>query len=1751
MNNQGFNEAVHIIVDSALNQKQFDITLTCEIVSTPDENSAEKNYYVVESDKLRFGVYSKDDDTTKYRIGDIVSVLIPKGDYSDKKMITGRQTSFEEIPEYVDMLNPEQKFAPVWSVDSLSLDTEYEGPGRRINIFPDKSLHVKLSAYVGAVKGTLPFYIVCSITSIFDTGKEGVTNLIWYSQDMTGKIDCDIPFIQEVVLTKNELKQIQQIKNIKFFVQPAVGTAKENIFVSDISFSIGYERADLSDGLYILTTNGKTTYTKNKSDNLPIEIIFVKNQMIKNGSITVELVGSEFLVNDEKWQQIKTADDDEKISVNKTRLNINATSGEVFIPEMYYYMHRGVIVERDENATDTTSITSNGVIYDIANDLINIDNKGTYLYIAEGGIYTENDGYVNNQTTPQPRFKTYWYRFNSISDIVLHRDKKNTVIKAVVGSLDKTVFSEVTTEFKNTDWKFEDENPIAPQGYLVLSSEKTFYPIYDNYGSLSTQPNLVIKAKRRDDLPFAVPAAGTSNNERYITWKFYLPGNIAFPYKPGTDNWIPVDGALWYHATEKNTLTEVDSSNFETTIGTGTGYGYVTIPISEPAAAQQITCNFKNEFNANTTSTVSAVVHYELQPPIDIIQDSIDFTLGFGDTHGTGYAFNIIPKADNHYFYVGDGSSAKKEYEAILYSENGEKIDLKDIGKNLTWSWLYQDIHSHLDNGKQLYKHFDINTEGEEGKDYISIYYRIYLEEQKENGLYIYDTETQEYKLASQWENGKDYYTLRKTKIGNICTVQGFNDKGTGSIYYPNFHILVAELRNFGLPNGQTITLKAYLPIIQYAIGTDTSINVPGAYSDIKGTTYMIYDTLGNRVTSNDESEPYMFKKSYPMTVTVSGYGTGSDDVNTLFQVSKDKTYLKQPALDPSSGGRSYSLTLSLSTGAWLKMPLMITTNTWFSERINDWDGGMLIDEEGNYILTSMVGAGKKNSSNQFTGVLMGEVGKDLRSARSGLYGFKDGENTFRLSAEDGNFRFGTNNQNIEFDGEKLLLKDVMLQFTDGEETKQDFLATRIKNAADTAYTDALSDAQTYVDTNYDDIEDTARKYYNKTQIGTIEAGKTLVDAYEDYTNSKVGNLDKAVADYLKAGEKTLIGEDYVISPYIGGGYLNITNGKKQVIIDPSGKTNTDYIFQVHNNKEISVAIKPDGDAIFKGQIHALAGGSIAGWNMTDTMLYKKTGDYAVALSSGSIGTDSRIFAFGKFNPADPYWGQEVYFSVTGKGKLVATGADISGELKAGSGSSLGGFTVEEDGFGMIKTANNKTTGIWFESNPSGSDCFINCIGSAGSFYVTADGVAHTTGADISGKITATGGGQIGGFTITNGKYLKASGVGMGTSGNSWAFWAGTDDPLSTSNPFYITHGGELHATKAHITGNITCRSLTIETGANVTGLTITGSMIAQGTITADKLNVGSITAGAINIPSDYYNDVALQVDKGSKTAVFGSGATGTGAGSYQAGATIPIEPYQNFSIGNSYGRLFSGHDGAGYIAIEFARASDTGTTSRRLHVSQGTSSINGPWVYNNGQNNYDSTTHPKIIATRGWVESRPEIACLYVADKTFSWSNGSATRTYISSQKGYGMVIGSDNISGDLVGTWWCNSNNLSTSDLRVKNNIKSLSLEYQQLYDNLNPVSYKYNDGTSGRTHIGFIAQDIVSALEKTNLTTQDFAAVCQRDHTIKDSEWGVRYEEFIALNTWQIQKAKTRISELENKIAQLEQLIINGEKGEQTNE
>ena len=120
---------------------------------------------------------------------------------------------------------------------------------------------------------------------------------------------------------------------------------------------------------------------------------------------------------------------------------------------------------------------------------------------------------------------------------------------------------------------------------------------------------------------------------------------------------------------------------------------------------------------------------------------------------------------------------------------------------------------------------------------------------------------------------------------------------------------------------------------------------------------------------------------------------------------------------------------------------------------------------------------------------------------------------------------------------------------------------------------------------------------------------------------------------------------------------------------------------------------------------------------------------------------------------------------------------------------------------------------------------------------------------------------------------------------------------------------------------------------------------------------------------------------------------------------------------------------------------------------------------------------------------------------------------------------------TGDF-GLLYSDSGTVDGSDRNIKQDIEYLPDSYSELFDSLKPVRYKFIKNTSDRYHTGFIAQDVLGAVEDAGLTSKDFAAYCAWDKNDGESTCGLRYSEFIALCVNEIQKLKKRVAELENK-------------------
>lgn len=122
-------------------------------------------------------------------------------------------------------------------------------------------------------------------------------------------------------------------------------------------------------------------------------------------------------------------------------------------------------------------------------------------------------------------------------------------------------------------------------------------------------------------------------------------------------------------------------------------------------------------------------------------------------------------------------------------------------------------------------------------------------------------------------------------------------------------------------------------------------------------------------------------------------------------------------------------------------------------------------------------------------------------------------------------------------------------------------------------------------------------------------------------------------------------------------------------------------------------------------------------------------------------------------------------------------------------------------------------------------------------------------------------------------------------------------------------------------------------------------------------------------------------------------------------------------------------------------------------------------------------------------------------------------------------------------------NSSGTTTlSDERLKNSFKPLD-EFDEVFMDLDPCAFKYNNGSSGRYHFGFKAQAVRDSFLKHGYTTQDFGGFVQmkddpnnEDYCGYEDPMGLIYEEFQSWNTHMIQKAHIKINEQRQEIDML---------------
>ena len=582
--------------------------------------------------------------------------------------------------------------------------------------------------------------------------------------------------------------------------------------------------------------------------------------------------------------------------------------------------------------------------------------------------------------------------------------------------------------------------------------------------------------------------------------------------------------------------------------------------------------------------------------------------------------------------------------------------------------------------------------------------------------------------------------------------------------------------------------------------------------------------------------------------------------------------------------------------------------------------------------------------------------------------------------------------------------------------------------------------------------------------------------------------------------------------------------------------------------------------------------GTIGGWEILEKRISSANNDgvYSVIQSEGST------FLATGLSSADSTNGSNAKFIVYHNGTLKATQAEITGKITATSGSFTGSIYANEGTIGGF-TTNDKymiTTGksdfgiaecLYF--NPKGSVAARKIggistaisgwtIASGTNFGVTKNGNLYAKNARIDGTIIASEG-SIGGWDIDNNGIVSTKSdftvalYNFANEGNASRVLY-CYDTVNSKYTFKLLRNGNLYATDVNLTGTI-----------NATSGTIGGFIIGDPyMITTGKSDFGIAECLYFNPKGS----VAARKIGGISTAISGwTIASGNNFGVTKNGNLYAKNARIDGTIISSAGCIGGFDIGSFYIVTS---GKDWGTNGSLLLCATGSSgskSIGGSssqkgWVITAG-NNF-GVTNDGYVFCKGAAMTNA-----YFYDETIFFDNINLMGhifTPLNTMYAWTYYDTSDGVAR-LSYQRWATTGTVSnqtafyigvldwtmrlqaksvqlkdgaavTSDARLKTEIQSFSDMHETLFMNLSPKTYKYIEGTSNRTHFGFIAQEMETAILESGLTTQDVAAFVSIESDrdgFEGYELSIRYSEIVSLNTYMIQKCLNKIKALEDEI------------------
>ena len=1065
-----FCDAVNQLIQNSLSTLNYDITRNCTITNIDDRKYGK---YQVSDGTIKFYAYASND--TFYELNDSVLVTIPEGDFNKQATIINRIAdpflgSINYNAPFDTLLKGTENIclSPVSaSLTANNINKPFESvieiKDREFFGFTKIGLQADFSTLLedqNVVEGSYGLKVMLytekdSKSSIMDftfSSYDMFGNPYKFSSDSKQQIVFDIPqnlnhvkkieiiFYQDSGFKNENGKRIQVLNSMG---QPVSEDPAEwpdnlapNLFVKNLEMYFGYA-ADIGVEERVEISSQELSYTDESEKLVYLKWFHKTDENTLRAMKYSDLEEGEYSV---KWYQYKPGClENESDSYGGANWKIMDVAG-LIQPDDYHFIIsfnpslmktqekiKAIVFVNDRplvNNTDyvvTTNYESNILTFENAD--IKTAGGATYvedvtndlsLYFEDGSegnyfLYDQNGFLINNTDNGpgQIRKVSLRYQGQDIQETNVIKKVRSITWEVPNGDLLQSMIS-----YNNSSGEFKN-----PHQNLV-----------ENVNELNLADNLT-KWKTLSGADLS-PTAGSSNGLWGVNDKAAI---ISSQILNGKDVGI-------YTIISNNTVGIYNFKSVVKVFSANDDIDQIQVDKQAKVFLQIFTSNdgsVWDRYSYNKTFMINPLEQSTINASFRILQEHKYLKVAIGYSKDQDY--DILPDDPKFFVWLGEEETELRlnsdAYVNTYYpSEDGVIQSYFEYEISSIWTQDRNNnfIQCSIDIDGQVYLINEILQFGPKGSNGTHNTFLLEMLDGK-NALIVNDEQKKlrvraillnangkEIKIDKvKWQllnNDEKLMSIDDQEFSNVCTISS-NHSGS-TVPNNNYVILYAEYKPDSGP-----ALQAFLPI---AMKTEECERMVGADR-------IIYNHLGTPTYSNISYAAHM---SNGTAITNWKLNSPKD--------GKNKFYISPncPSLNTSAGGGKALVAVPLySKGEndgpirdkvcvycdYWSQPILIMQSNYDFAMLNEWDGSLTIDEENDIILATMLGAGKKDSENKFSGVLIGDIkgGTGLNSTEkmTGVYGFHGGVMSYALR-ENGTAFFGADGHGrIEIDGTSGIIR--------------------------------------------------------------------------------------------------------------------------------------------------------------------------------------------------------------------------------------------------------------------------------------------------------------------------------------------------------------------------------------------------------------------------------------------------------------------------------------------------------------------------------------------------------------------------------------------------------------------------------------------------------------------------------------------------------------------------------------------------------